>query len=86
MADADLSIEALLAKDYDEIHLAEVRLKKGDPPEYLRGRIVDRYQRDLKLRVKGREYSVPQADEWELLRFQPVTSRAERMLVEGDMR
>lgn len=79
------SVEEILAADFDEIRLAEVRLSKGDPPQYVKGRIVERFDNDLVLRWRGHENEVPMAHEWELERFTPVRSSIERKLIEEEM-
>jgi len=76
--------EGLVAADFDEIELAEVRLQNGDDKkEYVSGRIVDRWQEDLTMRYRGHKHTVEQVTEWELLRYQPVTGIEKGMIQSG---
>ena len=73
--------ESLCNADFDRIELAEVRLCRGEQgTEYVSGRIIDRWEDDLTLRYRGHEHEVEQASEWELLRYQPVTSIEKPMI------
>jgi len=71
----------LATAEFEEIELAEVRLSRGDPTEYVGGRIVDRFERSITLRYRGHEHEIADVTEWELERYQPVTSQVEEDMI-----
>jgi hypothetical protein len=71
----------LVTAEFEEIELAEVRLSRGDPTEYVAGRITERFDRSLTLRYRGHEHEVADVTEWELERYQPVTSSIEANMI-----
>jgi hypothetical protein len=73
--------EQLVTVDFKAIELAEVRLSKGDPTEYVAGRIVDRFDRSLTLRYRGHEHEVADVTDWTLERYQPVRSPVEASMI-----
>jgi len=73
--------DELLHADFEVIELAEIRLSKPEPGHYVSGRILERWnETDLRLRQNGHEHEVTIASEWELLRFNPVTSIEKQMI------
>lgn len=83
MTDDIQTIEQLLAAPFEKIEYAEVRLIRDDGRERISGRVVERWEHDLTLRYRGHDHTVSNADEWDLRRFQPVTSAGERRLIEA---
>jgi len=75
------TVTELLRAEFERIRLAEVKLQKQNPQEQIAGRIIERWnQQDLTLRYRGHEHDVPNAHEWDLVRFQPATSIERRMI------
>jgi len=82
MTDDIQTMNELLHAPYNDIHLADVKLKQARPTERLRGRVVDRWNnQDLTLRKDDHEYTVSGASEWTLESCTVVSSTYERNLI-----
>lgn len=75
----------LLAKDFESIEFAHVKLYHEDKGHYEQGRIIGRYQNDLKLHYRGYTNTVSLVDNWTLRSYKPVTTAFQRNMIEQEL-
>ncbi len=86
MPDEIQTTTELLHAPFEDIEFAEVKLKKRPEGHQVRGRIIGRFgNSDLVLLFRGDRNKVSQASEWDILRYQPVTSGIEKAMIEDGM-
>ena len=77
--------QELLAREYDSIEYAHVKLYHEGKGHYEQGRIVGRYQNDLKLHYRGHTETVNLVDDWTLRSYTPVTTTFQQNMIEDEL-
>jgi len=77
-------VGGLLGAPFEDIKYAKIRLARGDPTEYVGGRVVGRFEpTGIVLRYRGHEERVPDVNEWTLDEFRRVPKGQPRQLIEA---
>jgi len=82
---APTTTEELLAEEYNSIEYAHIKLYHEEKGHYEQGRIVGRFQNDLKLHYRGYTTTVNLVDNWTLRSYAPVRSTFQRRMIEDEL-